>query len=74
MSECQPRKIKNKISKKYISIGGKTFNTLFKDNKNDKYFNEVDLQKALNHFEKKTNTSKPTKPVVQLSNFNCQRF
>ena len=65
-SECKPGKIKNKTTNKCITIGGKTFNDLLKDNKNDKFFNPSELKKALETLKDVEKlTVKPTKPVVK---------
>lgn len=66
MSDCKPGKIKNKTTNKCITIGGKTFNDLLKDNKNDKHFNPSELQKALKTLKDVEKvTAKPTKPLVK---------
>ncbi len=72
-TECKPGKIKNKMTNKCITIGGKTFNDLLKDNKNDKFFNPSELKKALETLKDVDNltakltklTVKPTKQVVK---------
>ena len=65
-TECKPGKIKNKTTNKCITIGGKTFNDLLKDNKNDKFFNPSELKKALETLKDVEKlTVKPTKPVVK---------